>query len=168
MDNRYNKVFPSFNPTNPEFSPSYRVIDIFPSCFSFHLSNICNNQNLKAHIHQLDNLAFESSSSLSNTLVITNASIKNNITTSISHIYVHNKPVTKTLHHAVNIMSTEAELFAIRYSINQATLHSDISKIIVITDSIDAARKIFDMISHPFQKYTAAILNELRVFFYCH
>jgi len=39
---------------------------------------------------------------------------------SIFHIYIHNKPIVKTLHYAVNITSMEAELFAIRCGINQA------------------------------------------------
>jgi len=101
---------------------------------------------------QLDNLAIEALDISSITLVISDANIKNNVATSISHIYIHNKPITKTLHHAVNITSTEAELFAIRCSINQATYHNEISKIIVITNFIYAARKIFDSSLHPFQK----------------
>ena len=138
---------------------------MFNSCFSFHLFSKCSDQNLKLHIQQLDNLALKSSSTLSNALIIIDANIKNNITTSISHIHIHNKPVVKTLHYAVNITRTEAELFTIRCSINQATIHDDISKIIVVTDSIHAARKIFDLTSHPFQKHLTAILTELQVFF---
>ena len=168
MDNHYNKVFLSFDPINPEFSSGCRIIDISPSHFSFHLSSTYNNQSLKAQIHQLNNLAFKSLSISSNTLVITDASIKNNVAISILHIYVHNKSVIKTLHYTVNIISIEAESFAIRCSINQATNYNNISKIIVITDSIHTARKIFNMTLYPFQKYIAAILNELRVFFSCH
>jgi len=37
MDNHFNEVFPLFDPLNPEFSPGNRIIDIFSSCFSFHL-----------------------------------------------------------------------------------------------------------------------------------
>ena len=165
MNNQYNKVFPSFDPLNPEFSPGHRIIDIFNSRFSFHLFSKHSNQNFKLWIQKLDNLALESSSTPSNVLVITDASIKNNITTSISHIHIHSKPIVKILHHAVNVTSTEAELFAIRCGINQATNLNDISKIIVVTDSIHTARKIFDPISYPFQKHSAAILNELWVFF---
>ena len=94
-----------------------------------------------------------------------NASVKNNITTSISHVYIYNKPLTKTLHHAVNVMSSEAELFAIRCGINQDTNSTSISKIIVITDSIYATRMIFDPSSHPLQGHTAIILKELCTFF---
>jgi len=45
-------------------------------------------------------------------------------------------------------MSTEAKLFVIKCGINQATNHNNISKIIIVTDSIHAARKIFDPSSH--------------------
>ncbi len=41
--------------------------------------------------------------------------------TSIAHVYIHNRPVTKILHHVVNVTTTEAEFFTIRYDINQAT-----------------------------------------------
>jgi len=37
-------------------------------------------------------------------LIITDASVKNNTATSISHIHIHNKPVIEILHHATNIM----------------------------------------------------------------
>jgi len=52
-------------------------------------------------------------------LVITNASIKNNVATSIAHIHIHNYLIIKILHHTINVMSTKAELFAIRCGINQ-------------------------------------------------
>ena len=96
------------------------------------------------------------------------ASVKSNVTTSITHIYVHNKPIIKMLHHAINVMSTKAELFAIRCGINQAIHLNNISKIIVIMNSIHMAKKIFDPSSHSFQKYMAVILKDLREFFSHH
>ena len=84
MDNRFNKVFPSFNPYNPEFSPSFRIIDIFPGHFSFHSSNKYSTDNLISHSCQLNNLVIVSSEDPSYTLVVTNTSIKNNIATSIT------------------------------------------------------------------------------------
>jgi len=104
----------------------------------------------------------------SNILVVTDASVKNNITSSIVHIHVCNKPIIKMLHHTINITSSEAEFFAIRCGINQAIYLHSISKIIVITDSIYVAKKIFDPSSHPLQKHMAFILNDLREFFTCH
>ena len=61
--------------------------------------------------------------------------------------------------------SIEVELFVIRCGINQACSNEVISKIIVVTDSIHAARKIFNSSSHPFQCHSLAILSELRSFF---
>jgi len=66
------------------------------------------------------------------TIVIIDISIKNNIAKSISHIHIHNNLITKTFYYIVYIMSIEAELFTIRYGINQVMNCNDISKIIVI------------------------------------
>jgi len=157
-----------FDPLNPEFSPGNRIIDIFASCFSFHTFSKCNDKDLNKCIQQLDDLAIEASDISSIALIVSDTSIKNNVTTSILHIYIHNKLITKMLHHTVNVTSTEVELFAIRCSINQATCNNEISKIIVITDSIHTARKIFDSLLHPFQKQSAAVLKKLQMFFSLH
>ena len=82
-----------------------------------------------------------------------------------NNIHVHNKQAIKTIHHAVNVTTTEAKLFTIRCSINQVTNLQGIRKIIVITDSIHSTREIFDYSLHPFQVYIASISNELRRFF---
>jgi len=63
------------------------------------------------------------------------------------------------------VTSTEVELFAIRYGINQAYSKDNISKIIVVTDSIHAAKKIFDSNSYLYQLHSVAILYELQEFF---
>jgi len=84
------------------------------------------------------------------TFVVTNASIKFDMAISIAHIHICDKLIVKTLYHAVNITSTEAELFIIRCDINQAITSQEISKIIVITDSIHSAKRIFDLLSHLF------------------
>jgi len=96
------------------------------------------------------------------------ASVKTNVTSSIAHIHIRNKLIIKILHHTINITSSEAEFFAIRCGINQATHLYGISKIIVVTDSIHVAKKIFDPSSHLLQKHMAFILNDLREFFTCH
>ena len=59
----------------------------------------------------------------------------------------------------------EAELFAIRYGINQASNKENISRAVVITNSIHTAKKIFDSKLHPYQIHTTAILSELHCFF---
>ena len=119
----------------------------------------------KLCIHQLDSMVIEVSSLQSIAIVASDASIKNNIATSISHTHIFNQLLIKTLHHTAFITSTEAEMFAIRYSINQATSKTNVSKIVVITDFIYAAKRIFDPSSHPFQNQSVTILEDLCHFF---
>jgi len=59
----------------------------------------------------------------------------------------------------------EAELFAIRYEINQAISCPIINHIVVITDSLHTAMKIFDFSLHSFQIHSTAISYKLRDFF---
>ena len=168
MNNRFNKVFPSFDPLNPEFAPGCRIINTFSSHFSFLFFNKYSNDSLLSHSHQLDNLAIMSSENPLHILIITDASIKNNVATSIAHIHIHDNPIVKTLHHVVNVNSIKAELFAIRYGINQATNSIKILKIVVNTNSIHTTKKIFDSLSHPFQMYAVSILCKLQKFFTLH
>jgi len=158
-------IFPSFSPLDPEFSPGHRIIDNFSNHFSFNLVNKNDKNPNKTHAQELDDMVLRYPSVPHLALVITDASIKNNIATSISHIHSANQPLIKTVHHASFVTSTEAELFAIRCSINQACAIENVSKIIIVTDFIHAARKIFDSGSHPYQIHSAAILSKLHTFF---
>ena len=162
-NNRSYGVFPSFPPLHPELSPGLRVIDTFSNCFSFNSNN--KGKNDKIHLQQLDSMVIESLSSPSTAITATDASIKNNVTMSILHTHIPNRPLSRTIHHSAFVTSTEAELFTIRYGINQASSVDNISKIIVVTDSIYAARKISDPLSHLCQIHAVAILEELCLFF---
>ena len=64
----------------------------------------------------------------------------------VAHVYLYNSLVRKTIHYIINIISTEAELFTIRYGINQTIQISEISYIIVITDAIHIVQKIFNLL----------------------
>ena len=162
-NNRFNGIFPSFSLLHSKLSSDLRIIDNFSDQFSF---NLCNKEkNDKIHLQQLDNMVIESSDFLSTAIIVMDASIKNDIATSISYMHTFNSPLIKTLYHAIFVTSTEAELFTIRYSINQASNREDISKIIIITDFIHVAKKIFDLSPHPYQIHAVAILNKLHKFF---
>jgi len=106
-----------------------------------------------------------SSENSSYALVITNVSIRNNVATSITHIYICNKSVVKILHHIVDVTSIKAELFTITYGMNQAINSQGTLKIIVVTDLIHSAKRIFNSSSYSFQVHTTSILSELRKFF---
>ena len=162
-NNKLYGVFPSFSPLNLKFNLGSRIIDIFPDQISFNLANKGKNKSLRSH--QLDDMTIQSSMSPHTAIVVSDASIKNDITTSVLYIYIHDQSLVKMVHHAAFVTSTEAELFAIRCSINQVCNKANISKVIVITDSIHAAKKIFDTKSHLYQIHMSVILNELRQFF---
>ena len=115
MDNRCNKFLSSFSPFYEEFSLEKKLIDSFSDYFSFHFQT----QDVKNHLCNLDNITINMSSDLYSSIIISNASIRNNVATSILHIYSHDKLVIKIIHHVVNITTTKAELFAIRSGINQ-------------------------------------------------
>ena len=166
MANRFNKSFLSFIPLHSEFSPGLRIIDNFSDHISFNIYN--KGKDNKHCAYQLDNLALEFSSSSSTAIIALDASIKNNVAISILHIYIYNRPIIKMIHHMVYVTSTEAELFAIRYGINQALNLDNMSKVIVITDSIHVARKIFKLSIYPYQVQSVAIFFDLCKFFMCH
>ena len=139
INNRSHSLFLAFSPTHSELTPGSWIIDTFSDRFSF---NFCmKGKSDKTCIYQLDSMVIEAFSSQSTAIVAADASIKNNIATSISHTHISNQPLIKTLHHAAFVTSTEAEIFAIRCSINQATAKLNVSKIVIITNSIHTARK---------------------------
>ena len=118
INNRFNKVFSLFSPFNCKFSAGNILIDIFPKCFSFHSLNKKYKSSIKSHLHKLEEITFEALSNLLTVIIVLDTSIKKHVTTSIAYIHIHSSPVIKTIYHIVNITSTEAELFIIRYGIN--------------------------------------------------
>ena len=69
--------------------------------------------NVKKHMKNLEEVMFKVSSNPFSTIVVLDTSIKNQVTTSISHIHSFDKPVAKTLYRAINITTAKAKLFTI-------------------------------------------------------
>ena len=150
-NNRLYGLFDSFDPFSSKFSPRNKLINIFPSCFSFHLFNRKYAEVKKVHLHKFNEIILYVLTNLKTAIVVSDVSIKNQVTIFIVHIHIHDPPVIKTIHHTVNITSTKAELFAIRCNLNQATQLTNIEQIIVVTDSIHVAKKIFNSSVYPYQ-----------------
>jgi len=115
-NNKVYGIFSSFSPLHLELAPGSRIIDNFSDYFSFNLTNKIEKDKIR--FQQLNEMVLQSSFSLSMAIVVTDANIKNDIATSILHIHLVDHSLTKTVHHAAFVTSTEAELFAIRCSIN--------------------------------------------------
>lgn len=69
------------------------------------------------------------------------------------------------LYHAISIMSTEAELFALRCEINQVVQIPSSSYIIVITVALHMVQNFFDSSIHLYQLQTIVISKDLQNFF---
>ena len=165
INNKFNEVFPSFSSFNCEFSPGNRLIDIFPKHFLFYSLNKKYKSSIKSYLYKLKEITFQALSDLLTVIIILDASIKKHTTTLIAHVHIYSSLVVKTIHHVVNIIPTEAELFAIRCGVNQAIYLPNIKIIVIISDSIYTAKRIFDSSSHLYQIYSTAISYKLRKFF---
>ena len=161
MDNKYYEFLCFFSLFNKEFSLEKRLINFFLDYFSFYTWK----WDIKCYLWNLDNITISTSTDSHSIIVISDASIRNNVATSISHIHLYNRLIIKTIHHVVNITSTEAKLFAIKYRINQANNIPNIKHIVIITDFLYMAKKIFDSSMYPYQIHSTAISWELRDFF---
>ena len=167
-NNHLNGIFIPFDSLNSKISPGFRLIDNFPSHFSFYQAN-CKDKEIKiAHLCKLDDIFSNTSLDPKSVVVILNASIRNNITISISYIHSSLNNVRKAIHYAVNVTSTEAKLFAIRYSINQAIQIPEATYIIIIMNAIYTAEHIFNFTIHPYQLQSIGIAKNLRLFFLKH
>ena len=72
-------IFPSFSPLNSEFSLGHHIIDNFSNHFSFNLVNKNEKGKNKIHAQELDNMVLCNSPLPHTALMITDASIKNDI-----------------------------------------------------------------------------------------
>jgi len=84
---------------------------------------------------------------------------------SILHVYLYSNDIKKIIYHAVNVISTEAELFSIRCGINQAIQIPDTTYIIVITNTIHSVQHIFDFMVYLYQLQLIAIAKNFKTFF---
>jgi len=167
-NNCLNEIFLAFDSFNSKFSLGSCLVDNFYSCFFFHRTNCKNKESKTAHFHKLNNIVLNALSNSNSVIVVSDASIKNNVAMSIIYIHLYSNPIKKTLYHVVSVTSTVAELFAIRCGINQAIQIQEVSHIIIITDSIHAVHWIFDLFIHPLQQQLIAISKDLRAFFNKH
>ena len=105
----------------------------------------CKDTDTRAvYLNNLNKLYNNSLDDLNTISIIFNVSIKNN-TTLIVHIYRRHFIVTKIVYFVMNILSTKAVLFAIKYDINQVVQIQDINYILVIINIISTSQCIFDL-----------------------
>jgi len=151
VNNCLNSVFPLFNSLNRELHPGQRLINIYSICFSFHKADCHSNESKAHHCNTLNDIMLNISSEPNTVVIISDTSIKTNVTSSIIHIYLFSSLLKKTLHHAINIMLIMAELLAFRYGINQAVQIPSSFYIIIITNILYIVQIFFDLFIHLYQ-----------------
>jgi len=164
-NNQLNEILPFFDSLHKELSLGFQLVDNFPDQFSFYTVNCKNMEAKNTHQNNLKKIFNKSLSNTKTVLVISSASIKNNIATSISHVHNSQNILPKTIYHTMNDTSTEVELFSIRCRINQAVQVPNTEHIIVITDTIPAAKYILNSSTYPFQLHFITVSQDLRAFF---
>jgi len=81
-----NQILPVFNNLNKELSPGFHLVDIFPNHFSFNVVKRKDAKARTAHLNKLKNVYRDSKDDPNTLFIISDASLKNNIATSITHI----------------------------------------------------------------------------------
>jgi len=135
---------------HPLFSPGSRVVNHFPSRISFHSPSSLSDKDLYQYLQNL-NHTFGISQIYSNSAaVITDGSIKkSHVATAVAHIWSYNSVVKQFQVQSINITSIEAKLMAIHTGLIPAIEMNNIYDIIVITNSITAAKRILESKVNP-------------------
>jgi len=164
-NNHLNQVLPAFNCLNRKSSLGFCLIDNFPDHFVFHTIDCKDAEARTAHHNKLNNIFKDLFQSNNTILIISDTSVKNNIIILVSHIRREHEIIKKTIHHVINIMFTETELFAIRCDISQVSQIQGIIHIIIVINPILATKRIFNIFLHPYQLYSIVISSDFKKFF---
>ena len=86
INNYLNQILPTFDSLNRELYSSFCLVDTFPNYFSFNLAN-CKDFNTRiTYQNKLENIYKALSNNHNTVLIISDISIKNNITILVLHI----------------------------------------------------------------------------------
>jgi len=161
INHRLNQILPAFDNLNKELSPGFRLVDTFSNHFSFKHKDA---KARTAHLNKLENVYRASKDDPNTLFIISDASLKNNVATSVTHIQRGQALITKAIYHAMNISTTEAELFAIGRGISQAAHTDSITNIAVVRHYPSCQKNIRHFVpSIPATFYF--ISRDLRAFF---
>jgi len=165
VSERLNKIKDEFDPFYILFHPGLRVVDHFSSRIVFHSPTLSSNEALFDHSLKL-NLAFnETQNSSKDIAIISDGSVKAvGSATAVAHIWKDNKVITQLKAHANNITPLEAELMAIHIGLMHALEDSETQQVLVITDSLEAGKKIISSGDQHLQKSIIPIAEKIKEF----
>jgi len=159
-----------FNSLHSEICPGCRLLDNFPDHISFHPYDRSNGHTRKLQFDALDQLCHEASSDSLTLVVAADASVtppRNMQAISVAYFWRLGEQGSSSKAPAGRATALDAELFAIRLGVVKATSF-DIKCIVIITDSLPAARRAVDASVQSGQAHSLAIVQALRDFFTNH
>jgi len=166
VNERLNSVRDCYSPLFPLFSPGSRVVNHFSSRYSFHSPFSSSDEDLFHHLRNLDQAFRSSQTSSHNIAIIADRGIKKSqVATAVAHIWTDNSIVQCLQVNSINVTSIEAELMAICLGLIPAMEEENIHDIIVITDSIAIAKKIFESKTDPLQNMFIPVTSAIDSFF---
>ena len=115
---------------------------------------------------QIITLAFEKTQKSSKDItVISDESVKSSgSATAIAHIWKDNKVIVRLKVHTSNVTPLEAELMAIRIGLTSAFESSEAHQILIITDALEAGKKIISSGDQHLQKSIIPIVEKIQSF----
>jgi len=105
-------------------------------------------------------------SSLHNIAIIVNGEVKkSNMVTAVTHIWKNNTIISCPQIQTINVTPIKAKLMAIHLGFISIMDNNDIHNIIIITDSIKAAKNIIESKVNPFQSLIIPLATKIKTFF---
>jgi len=161
-----NDVRECFNLLFPLFSLGSRVVNHFSSRFSFHSPSSSSNEDLYHHIQNLNQVFRSSQTAPYNIAIIADGGIKKSqVATTVAYIWSENSLVQCLQANSINVTSIEAELMATRLGLIPTMEEENVHNIIVITDSIATAKKVFESKTNPLQNMFILVTSAIDSFF---
>jgi len=86
-NSHFNEILSLFNLLYKELTSGFWLVDIFFNCFSFNVIEYKVNDYKAVYLQKLNDIFEDSLYNSKSVIVISNVSIKNNITISITHVH---------------------------------------------------------------------------------
>jgi len=111
-NNCLNGIFPAFNPLYKELTFGFQLVDTFSNCLSFNTVDHKINNVKVAYLCKLNKISLQNTYTV---VVVSDTSVKNNVTMSIAHIHLRQNIIAKTIHHAINITLSKMKVVNLIY-----------------------------------------------------
>jgi len=97
INHHLNQILLAFDNLNKELSPGFWLVDTFSNHFSFNVVKYKDAKARTTHLNMLENIYRASKDDPNTLFIISDASLKNNVATSVTHIQQGQALITKAI-----------------------------------------------------------------------